>query len=262
MNRDPRHLRSWLRTEIVPRMEQQLPDLTPRLLQLAAHARRERSAWRQLLSAWPDLSWKEEGGAHSLAIAALREMPAALRTAILGALAREAGCPSGPVRIQTAWDQIGDGTSGQRAHLGSGWQFEVAFDRLRLLPALASNAVAPLSIDAPAGTIDWGVWRLEWKMEEAPVIQERAATTAWFASGALTVRPWRAGDRLRPLGATGRRLAVRCFQDARVPGSSRAGWPILENQGDIAWIPGVCRSDLLMPVPGTSSLRVEVSALE
>lgn len=261
-NRDPRHLRSWLRTEIIPRMEAQLPDLTPRLLQVAAHARRERTAWRQLLREWNGLEWREESGVHSLSFQTLKEMPDALRTALLGALAREAGCPSGPARLSTAWQSLATAGSGQRSDLGGGWKFEVAFDRLRLLAPPTGNVTPLVVLEAPAGALEWGGWQLKWSTEQAPAVQDRAGTTAWFDAAQLSVRPWRAGDRLRPLGASGRRLAVRCFQDARVPSSSRAGWPIFESRGDIAWIPGVCRSDLLLPVPGSASLRVEVSARE
>lgn len=258
-NRDPRHLRSWLRTDVMPRMESQLPDLTPRLLQVAAHARRERLAWKQLLSTWPGLGWKEDGAVQSLAIASLREIPDALRGAILGTLARETGCPAGPARLQAAWQVVSSGISGQRADLGSGWTFEIAFDRLRLLPPPVEAAVSTVSLDGSTGSLDWGGWRLEWSADVAPGIQARSASVAWFAPTLLLVRPWRAGDRLRPLGATGRRLAVRCFQDARIPGTARSGWPIIESAGTVAWIPGVCRSDQLLPRPGSSSIRVEVS---
>lgn len=260
-NRDPRHLRSWLRAEVLPRMEQRLPDLAPRLLRLAAHARRERSAWRQLLTAWPQLQWNKVGGVHTLALQPLREMPDALRLSVLGALAREAGCRAGPARLHAAWMQLTAALSGQRATIGSGWSFELAFDALRLLPPESESLSSPVTLETAKGEVHWGDWRLTWSTEPAPATQERTASVAWFAHGTLMVRALRSGDRLRPLGAPGRRLAVRCFQDARVPRSARATWPILENHGDIAWIPGVCRSDLLLPVAGCDALRVEVAAL-
>jgi tRNA(Ile)-lysidine synthetase-like protein len=189
-------------------------------------------------------------------------MPVALRDAILVAAAREAGCRAGPARLHAGWEQLSGAASGQRADLGSGWSFEIAFDRLRLVPPSPECDVAPAPIGSSQGTLDWGTWRLEWTLDAAPDVQQRAASTAWFVPGDLAVRSWRAGDRLRPLGAAGRRLAVRCFQDAKVPSSSRSGWPIIESHGTIAWIPGVCRSALLMPVPGTAALRLEVSAIE
>jgi tRNA(Ile)-lysidine synthetase-like protein len=63
---------------------------------------------------------------------------------------------------------------------------------------------------------------------------------------------------MTPLGGTGRRLAVRCFQDAQVPVHERAAWPLIEADGRLAWIPGVCRSWELLPAAGQPAIRVEV----
>ncbi len=81
--------------------------------------------------------------------------------------------------------------------------------------------------------------------------------TAWFEPVPLALRAWREGERIRPLRGRGRRLLVRCFQDARIPRSRRAGWPVLESAGSPVWVPGVCRSDLLLPPPGAEALRVD-----
>jgi tRNA(Ile)-lysidine synthase len=71
------------------------------------------------------------------------------------------------------------------------------------------------------------------------------------------VRGWVSGERIRPLGGTGRRLLVRCFQDARVPRSRRAAWPVIAGPEGAVWVPGVCRSDALLPEPGTEALRID-----
>ena len=55
-----------------------------------------------------------------------------------------------------------------------------------------------------------------------PPVRSGADSRRWLASAPLVVRGWTAGERIRPLGGTGRRLLVRCFQDARVPRSRRA----------------------------------------
>ena len=81
--------------------------------------------------------------------------------------------------------------------------------------------------------------------------------SAWFSSDQLTVRAWSAGEKLKPLGGTGRRLVVRCFQEVRVPRSRRVSWPVLAQNQEIIWIPGVCRSDALLPARATEALRVD-----
>jgi len=86
---------------------------------------------------------------------------------------------------------------------------------------------------------------------------ERKVSASWFAEGSYTVRPWRAGDRIRPLGGAGRRLVVRCMQDAKIPRSQRVGWPVFEAEGVVVWVPGVCRSADRIPAPGAPSRRID-----
>ena len=83
--------------------------------------------------------------------------------------------------------------------------------------------------------------------------------TAWFAADALAVRTPRAGERIRPIGGAGTRLLVRCFQEAKVPRGRRAAWPVLEWEGSVVWVPGVCRADALVPEPGAEALCVDVT---
>jgi tRNA(Ile)-lysidine synthase len=68
-------------------------------------------------------------------------------------------------------------------------------------------------------------------------------TTAWLDAGRvagrpLTVRPWRAGDRYHPLGAPGAAKIHDILVNMKVPRSLRAGLPVVECGGEIAWFPG------------------------
>jgi tRNA(Ile)-lysidine synthetase-like protein len=141
--------------------------------------------------------------------------------------------------------------------LGEGWAAEVAFDRLVVSRVDDPAPQAGWSLEGAAGEGAWGRWRLRWTREPAPARQERAGITAWFAAAPLVVRAWSVGERIRPLGGSGRRLLVRCFQDARVPRSRRARWPVLAGPDGVVWIPGVSRSDALLPEPGKEAIRVD-----
>ncbi|HWA15847.1 MAG TPA: tRNA lysidine(34) synthetase TilS [Gemmatimonadales bacterium] len=257
-NRDRRHLRSWLRSEILPRLARGLPDVTARLLQAAAHARRDRDAWRAVVRDWPGLAWKRDPAASSVDLTVLAGMPQPLRLAVLSAVAREAGCPAGPARLAAAWRQVAPARSGMMADLVNGWRFEVAFDRLRLLAPRRHATHGDLELSGLQGSAEWGGWNLAWRMEPAPEEQQRQGAIAWFQPAPLVVRSPQPGDRLSPMGGPGRRLVVRCFQDAGIPSSERAGWPVIACAAGIAWIPRVCRSSHLLPVPGSPSLRLEV----
>jgi tRNA(Ile)-lysidine synthetase-like protein len=83
--------------------------------------------------------------------------------------------------------------------------------------------------------------------------------TAWFVADALRVRPARPGDRLRPVGGPGTRLLARCFQEAKIPRSRRAGWPVVSGDDAVVWVPGVSRADSLIPEPGVEALRVDIT---
>ncbi|AKJ65353.1 tRNA lysidine(34) synthetase TilS [Kiritimatiella glycovorans] len=54
----------------------------------------------------------------------------------------------------------------------------------------------------------------------------------------LTVRSFREGDRMRPLGSGGTRKLQDIFTDARVPREERTQIPLVECRGEIVWIPG------------------------
>ena len=170
-------------------------------------------------------------------------------------VARRAGCPLGPMRAGRVVGLL-DGPSGRMVPLTQGWRAELAFDRLYLLPPAPSESNR-LELEGPMGAGEWAGWRLRWLTEAAPERQARGALTAWFRPGPLQVRAWAPGDRVSPLAGAGRRLVVRCFQDARVPRSRRDRWPVIIGGEAVVWVPGVCRSDALLPSPGAEALRVD-----
>ena len=61
--------------------------------------------------------------------------------------------------------------------------------------------------------------------------------------GSVTVRAWRDGDRMRPLGLGGSKSLQDLFTDRKVPRSLRHALPVVTSEGRIAWIPGVAVSE-------------------
>lgn len=258
-NQSPRHLRSWLRHRILPELQRRLPDIDRRVLDLSKQAAADRTAWDQALDHFPGLDPSLEKRGISVAVRALRGYDSGLRLALLRAAARRVGLTLGPRRAGRLLELLDSGRSGAAVPLGRGWTAELAFDRVRLLRARASEPPASLAISGAAGEAQWGQWRVRWRTEPAPARQHRAGSTAWFVPGPLSIRAWAAGDRIRPLGGTGRRLAVKCFQEARVARSERNQWPVVAVDDVMVWVPGVCRSDALLPLEGTESLRVDAT---
>src|SRR5216117_4620585 len=91
-NRDPRHLRSWLRTALLPLLHERLgPRALDDVLRLGAHAAAERRAWDAALELMPELALHVENRGFSVAREALRRYDATVAVALMRAAARRAG---------------------------------------------------------------------------------------------------------------------------------------------------------------------------
>ena len=257
-NSDPAHLRSWLRCELLPAIRKRLPEVDDRLRRLGAQAAQERAALDAVLDLLPGLEPRAEEGGISVAAAPLAAYDSALAQTVIIAAARRSGFPMGSGRAARAWRLALAGTSGREVALGGGWRAELAFGRLRIVRPVGGSVSGVLALEGERGQGRWGGWRIAWRPDTAPDRQDRSSHTAWFSADGLVVRSWLPGDKVHPLSGAGRRLVVRCFQDARVPRRSRAGWPVLAAPDAVVWIPGVCRSDALLPPAGAEALRVDV----
>jgi tRNA(Ile)-lysidine synthetase-like protein len=256
-NADPRHLRAWIRTELLPLLRRRIPSVDSNLTRVAYQSARDRAALDAVLDALPGLDLTAEPEGISVAAAGLVGYDSPLTQAIVLAAARRVGCRLGPVRIGRVLDLLREGNSGSRAPLAGGWWAELAFGRLRIWRNRLQADQEAWTIEGERGEGSWGRWLFRWEPSPAPEEQPRAAMSAWFTDDALTVRSWAPGEKLRPLGGTGRRLIVRCFQEGRVPRGRRAAWPVLARNQEIIWIPGVCRSDAMLPTQGMEALRID-----
>jgi tRNA(Ile)-lysidine synthase len=257
-NSDPTHLRSWIRCDLLPAIRKRLPKVDDRLRRLGAQAARERVALDAVLDVLPGLDPRAEEAGISVAAAPLAAYDSALAQTVIIAAGRRAGFPMGYGRAARAWRLALAGASGREVPLGRGWRAELSFGRLRIVRSAAGPVAGVLALTGRRGEERWGEWRIAWRRDTAPGRQDRSSHTAWFAADGLVVRSWLPGDKVRPLAGAGRRPVVRCFQDARVPRRSRAEWPVFAAPDVVVWIPGVCRSDALLPPAGAEALRVDV----
>lgn len=255
-NADPRHFRCWVRSELLPVLRRRLPAVDADLQRVARQAARDRAAWDSVLETLPGLDLRAESDAISVAASVLGGYDSPLTQAVIFAAARRVGCRLGPSRIGRVLGLLEDGGSGSRVPLGGGWVAELTFGRLHISRTAALEA-GPWALEGGRGQGSWGRWHFRWELARAPEHQDRVGLSAWFTPDLLTVRAWTPGEKVKPLGGTGRRLIVRCFQDVRVPRTRRGSWPVLAQNDDIIWIPGVCRSDARLPARGTEALRVD-----
>jgi len=138
-NSDSRHLRSWVRSEVLPLLEGRLPDVDANLLRVSVQAARDRAAWDAVLDVLPGLDLRLEPEAISVAASALAGYDSVLGQAVVLAAARRIGCRLGPSRVGRIFALLESGVSGARVPLGARWTAELTFGRLRLAAEAGSN---------------------------------------------------------------------------------------------------------------------------
>ena len=258
-NEDPRHLRSWLRRDVLPALEGRLGrQLRRDLLRLGRAAASERRAWDSVLNRLPGLDLKNDATGFDVARATLTGYDDALASVVIRAAARRAGLVIGPRRAREVLGLAGR-SSGRRLALGAGWQAAVVFDRLRierLAAAEATTAVVPRGV---RGDARFGRFVVRWAPATAPKQLSRTAWRTWIRTGAWTVRGPRSGDVIAPLRGVGHRELRRVLMDARVPRGARPGYPVVARGETILWVRGICRSADAVPRPGTRAVRVDVT---
>lgn len=259
-NADQRQLRSWVRHELLPRIEQGVPRVRENLRAARGVFEENRRGWDDLLGHLPALDlWSDDDGI-SVAVAPLRGYSSALVRSLLRALGFRLGAGLGKGQVDRLQRLILQGHTGQAVDLVGGGRGELAFDRLKLFRGAAHRTEYEVPVAGEVAAADIGAWRLTSTHGVPPDVIPRDGFVTWVTPDAsLVVRPWRPGDRIRPIRGRGSRLVVRCMQDKRIPWSLRPKWPVFEHLGVVIWVPGVCRSDVLLPDPTALAMRVDVS---
>lgn len=257
-NRDPRHDRSWLRATLLPQLRERFgEDVETRLLALAADAARNRHAWSEAIGALPDLVVAREPAALEVARDPLRRYHKVLSEALLRASAREVGCRLGHGQAMRLHRFALEGRSGRTLELGDEWIAELAFDRLRIRRRAGEESMGgTVRLAEAEGHAAFGNWSLCWKTAPAGPVR-REGTGTWIEPGELSVRGWRHGDRIIPLGGSGSRKVRRLLMEARIPATERPRYPMVVRGGNVVWIPDVCRSALAVPQPGSDAIRLD-----
>jgi tRNA(Ile)-lysidine synthase len=132
------------------------------------------------------------------------------------------------------------GRAGQKLALTSWLAAERTPRELRLAVGGrdASVAVPEYSVAIP-GEVAATAFGLRLRIEVIAPAEVTEGQTA-------TVRNWRPGDRVRLRHSSGQRKVKEILERLRVTGSRRALWPVVELNGQIAWMRGV----ELGPTPG------------
>ncbi|HPJ51727.1 MAG TPA: tRNA lysidine(34) synthetase TilS [Flavobacteriales bacterium] len=229
-NRDPAYLRNRVRHELLPLLEALHPGARQSLGRATVMLRELGGLTDMALTRELELRVKPLG----LPLSDIRESdhPHALLAAFMQ------DHPLHPDRVEQVLDSLEAGGSGRCFPVeGGAWLLDR--EHLRWMPERRPVATIELGKDLELSP-------------EAPVEARRMTSgdlpahfgpdDVWLDEDRLAfplvLRPWRSGDRIRPLGMTGSRLVSDVLTDAKVPLDVKASVRVLESRGTLVWVCG------------------------
>jgi tRNA(Ile)-lysidine synthase len=245
------YTRARVRHETLPALRALHPAAEANLVHTAALLRDE----AEVLEALVDGVLQ---GRDRIDTARLAALPPALRRLVARRLAEEACGRLAPEAAARADELVRLGGAGGSASLdlGGGLRAVVEYGELRFAAGDPEPVPAAVALDVP-GAVRFGAWEVS--CEPAAAAPAPGVLDAASLSGGLTVRAWRPGDRMAPLGLGGTRTLSDLFVDRRVPRERRRSLPVVEAAGEIAWVPEVAMGDRFR-VTGATRQAVRLTA--
>jgi tRNA(Ile)-lysidine synthase len=241
-NDDPAFARNRVRHRLLPALRSLHPAAEQNVLRTLALLRDEAAVLDELVADPPD------------EVARLAALPPALRRLAVQRLAGES--PAIGARTE---EILALGSRGSASlDLGGGVRAVVEYGRLRFErepPPPPAAALLPVP-----GRATYGEGALTSECGAGLPLGDGVLDAAAIAPP-LEVRPWRDGDRMRPLGLGGSRSLQDLFTDRKVPRERRRRVPVVVSAGDIAWVPGVATGDRFR-VTAQTTQRVRLKWLE
>ena len=240
-NVDRRFARTRIRHELLPVLRSLSPTAERTIAETSMLLRDERAALERLA----DEALERAGGA-AVVLDELRANPPGLARVMLTRLAeRAAGAPVALSRADC--DAIlGLGAEGTKTLDLDGVRAVAEYGTLRFSRGEVAAAPAPVTLRVP-GTASLG----DWEVSAELVRPARAAGGGYLPArgdallspaalgGLLTLRTWEDGDRIRPAGLGGTKTLQDLFTDQKVPRELRRTLPVVEANGEIAWVAGL-----------------------
>jgi tRNA(Ile)-lysidine synthase len=258
-NADRRLARNLLRLEVLPLLREVNRSADRNVLATAAELRDEAEVLDR--AAQDALQRTGAGGAPPAVDAGrLAAEPPAVRRLVLRRLAEEAAGTTVALRPADARaiERLAERGGSGAVDLGGGLLATVEYGMVRFGQRPGEATVPPPASLAVPGSCRFGEWE---------VVSERVPASAAGGMGSpdeplldadrladrLTVRSWRDGDRMQPLGLDGTKSLQDVFADRKVPRSLRRTLPVVESDGEIAWVAGVAVSERFKVAPDTRS---------
>ncbi len=251
-NFDTRFERNWVRHVLVPLLEKRYGKaVRKRILALGERFREIDDFLETAARRWMKRNVKPGPGAAGNTLLVPRKayakLPSAVRKKIVQLLCFDRMKIAPNERLLEAMDElIVSGKPSARLGIGKGASLscrygEAIFRSLEAEKASeASRAVlGELVAKEMAGTPVFA------RLRRLAAGERGAAFDAEAVSMPLSVRPLRAGDRIRPFGAAGEKKVKDVMIDRKIPRDERWGRAVVcDANGEIVWIPGIVRSSV------------------
>ena len=235
-NADARFARARVRHEVITALKHLSPKAELTIAETARQLREE----AEILDIAAADALQALGGGPAVQLAALEQLPVALRRLVLRTLAERAAGSARPLSRREAEEVLALGSDGSKSlDLGGGLQARVGVrhGQVRARPRGAGGAGRrsrwSCSCPAACASASWEVrGRARRRRARCPCRRRRWA-------GACVVRSWREGDEMRPVGLGGTKSLQDLFTDRKVPRALRSELPVVEVGGAIVWVAGV-----------------------
>jgi tRNA(Ile)-lysidine synthase len=240
-NSDRRFARARVRHDLLEPLRELSPAAERTIAETARQLREESDVLDRAVSEALD----RLGGGPAISLAGLREEPPAVRRLVVRRLGGDVPFP------QDRMDELLRlGERGTKAlDLGGGLRAVAEYGTLRFTRAREGAPPAPVALPVP-GRVRFGDWEVE-ALPAAPGDVSVAAEP--FGAGA-TVRSWREGDRMRPVGLGGTKTLQDLFTDRKVPRALRRTLPVIEARGEIVWVAGVALDERFVAPEGPGAV--------
>jgi tRNA(Ile)-lysidine synthase len=246
------------------------PELSTRLVGVAARARRARSAVDRRLAAVLDARREFDGASASLS--AMRRLNSTLLSHALSSLHRHAGVaypPSRRAALEIARQMRRGGLV--ECDCGRGLGLEVRGSRLHLArraPPQRDPVLFTYTLCLP-GELEVEELSLRFRLVPAPIVPREFEITPRRAALALpdelgnrlTVRNRRPGDRIRPLGWDKSCRVKDLLINRKVKQRERWRLPFVVSGENVIWIPGVTIDERYRATPGSPGWIAEIEDL-
>ena len=226
-NEDPRFARARVRENILPVLRTLNPAAERTIVETSLLLRDEAEVLDEVVS-----QKVRELGPPPTALADLTTMPAGLVRLVLRRLAEDAAGRTVALARGDAARILG--LRAGSLDLGGGLRAVVEHGRLRFAIEGPDATPDPVLLPVP-GEARFGRWEVAARVGGGGEVELDAAALGPLA----VVRAWREGDRMRPAGLGGTKTLQDLFTDRKVPRDLRRQLPVVEVDGEIAWVAGL-----------------------